>query len=296
MFTIGQSYQLGDEQFTIAKNLLAEPHHSHEVYLASDSAKQLWVVKFATTPLAVKQLRHEQAILQQLNRSLGTPYTRGVVAVHDSAQKHLLAAHITEYVPHTYTLAHYLQFHPTLVHQAQLLPKIFSWFKQCVDIMTAVHDQGIAHGDLKLQNCVLDAQDQVHVIDWDHGQWLTQSQRPATIEGTPPYMSPEHLHGQAPDPQTDIYTLGMMFLALAYGSVITPLYVWSRPKAERRDKAAVVKAIVVGETAKYYLYPLPRTELEMNLQAIWRRMTEPNRQQRFQTMLEIKTLVDGIIL
>lgn len=295
MFTIGQNYVLGNRCFTITKNLLTEPHHSHEVYLALDEAQQAWVIKFATTALAVEQLQHEQAILQELNHVIGTPQTRALVKFQDKTQPHVLAAHITEYIPHHYTLAHYLRFHPTLAQQTKMIPDIFTWFQQCIDVVATVHEQGIAHGDLKLQNCVLDDRGQIHIIDWDHGHWLKQAERPKTIEGTPPYMSPEHLRGQAPDPLTDMYTLGMMFMAVTYGSLMTPLYAWVRPKPQRREKAAVVRAIVAGETAKYQLYPLPRTPLEMNLQTIWQRMTQPERADRFPNMRSIKQLMNDFI-
>lgn len=287
MFTKGQSYQLGKYQLTITQNLLSEAHHGHEVYLASAASGQNYVLKFSTTPLATQQLHHEHSILQTLQGIAGIPQTQVVSAVHEPTQPQLQLAHIVQYMEHRATLAQYLRFQPTLLQQNELLPAVLDWFKQIVQILAAVHERGIIHGDLKLQNCLLNSAGRITIVDWDHGRFVGKAYFSTTIEGTPPYMAPEHLQGQTPDQRCDIYTLGMMHIALLYGSLLTPLYARSHGQAQRRHKTDIVATIIAGETAKYDLYPVPRSPAEAQLQAIWQRMTAPNAKQRFQTMAEI---------
>jgi len=88
---------------------------------------------------------------------------------------------------------------------------------QLVHGVMALHDAGLLHLDLKPANVLVARDGRVVVLDFG----LTRPQRPNEgetrgIAGTPMYIAPEVLQGQAPSPASDWYALGvMLYQALA---------------------------------------------------------------------------------
>ena len=87
--------------------------------------------------------------------------------------------------------------------------------------MQEAHRQGIVHRDLKPANIMVDQQGEPLIMDFglasresDVGPRLTHS---GAIVGTPAYMAPEQLSGQATGPAGDIYSLGVVFYELLTG-------------------------------------------------------------------------------
>ncbi len=98
-------------------------------------------------------------------------------------------------------------------------PRLIRVFRQILEGLRAAHDQGVIHRDLKPQNVMLDASDNVYVTDFGLAKSLEQSgmTQTGTIVGTPYYMSPEQVKGAPIDHRSDIYSLGVILYEMSTG-------------------------------------------------------------------------------
>jgi len=85
---------------------------------------------------------------------------------------------------------------------------------QIARALTAVHQLGVMHRDLKPGNIMLRADDSLALIDFGVAKQIEDTvgmTAAGTIFGTPYYMSPEQGHGEVVDERSDLYSLGVMF-------------------------------------------------------------------------------------
>jgi serine/threonine protein kinase len=92
-----------------------------------------------------------------------------------------------------------------------------------LDALSYAHDRGIVHGDVKSANVLLagDADAAaVTLIDWGLARFLAEPAARAThfVAGTPGYMAPEVLRGDAPEISSDVYAAGVILYELLTGS------------------------------------------------------------------------------
>src|ERR1700733_1361285 len=109
-----------------------------------------------------------------------------------------------------------------LTHTGKLLPERAVGIT--VDICRAldyIHLNGVVHRDLKPENIMVDDDDSAKLIDF--GIASRRGSRQLTfgslsqIMGTPDYISPEQVGGQAGDARSDIYALGIMLYEMLTG-------------------------------------------------------------------------------
>jgi eukaryotic-like serine/threonine-protein kinase len=86
-----------------------------------------------------------------------------------------------------------------------------------------IHSHGVVHRDLKPENVMVDANDNVKLIDFGiasnaGSRRLTFAKLSQTM-GTPDYISPEQVKGRRGDGRSDIYALGVMFYEMLTGKV-----------------------------------------------------------------------------
>lgn len=98
-------------------------------------------------------------------------------------------------------------------------PEIYCVFRQICDGVEYLHSMGLAHRDLKLDNCVMTENNVVKLIDFGTAtvfHYPGKQQVKATgIVGSDPYLAPEVLSEENYDPRkTDVWSVAMIFLCM----------------------------------------------------------------------------------
>ena len=106
--------------------------------------------------------------------------------------------------------------------------RVISVASQVCRSLREAHALGIVHRDLKPANVLLvrhgDEQDFVKVLDFGLVKQLGESPdeqltQTGLFMGSPKYMAPEQIHGNAVDARTDVYALGVMMYEMLTGRV-----------------------------------------------------------------------------
>ncbi len=91
------------------------------------------------------------------------------------------------------------------------------------DALEYIHKNGVVHRDLKPENIMVDADDNIKLIDFGiagnlGSRRITFTSLSQTM-GTPDYISPEQVKGKRGDARSDIYALGVMLYEMLTGEV-----------------------------------------------------------------------------
>lgn len=85
--------------------------------------------------------------------------------------------------------------------------------------LAALHRAGIAHGDVKTDNILVDSDDRVTLIDLGLARFEAAAHvRDGTIAGTPEYMAPEIACGGPTTAASDIYAAGVILYEVITGT------------------------------------------------------------------------------
>src|SRR5882757_2779753 len=83
--------------------------------------------------------------------------------------------------------------------------------------LAAAHTKGVLHRDMKPANVMLDGRGQVVITDFGLAGVVGQIQGADVRSGTPAYMAPEQLTGEAVSERSDIYSLGLVLYEIFTG-------------------------------------------------------------------------------
>ena len=143
--------------------------------------------------------------------------------------------------------------------------------QQLLSAVGVAHDFGIVHRDLKPDNILISNRGKTKILDFGISKLIDDKHRltaTGSMVGTPAYMAPEQVKGEAVDKCSDVYSLGMILYELLHGE---PPFTGPLP--------AVLHAQVFDRPRASTAIPSPIMEI------IWK-ATAKDRTQRFQTCEE----------
>ncbi|CAO3600691.1 unnamed protein product [Absidia cylindrospora] len=98
--------------------------------------------------------------------------------------------------------------------------RVHGWFQQLTNALQLCHRQGIVHRDLKLENILLDVNNNCKICDFGFARFTDNKQLLETFCGSLAYSAPEVIMRQKyTGPETDIWSLGVILYTLLAGEL-----------------------------------------------------------------------------
>jgi len=103
------------------------------------------------------------------------------------------------------------------------LERVLKFAQQLAGALAAAHAENVVHRDLKPQNILVDANDQLYIADFglakSYAEGAVGMTQTGAFLGTPRYMSPEQAEGNPTDGRSDLYALGLILYEMVTGDV-----------------------------------------------------------------------------
>lgn len=171
---------------------------------------------------AVKEFRHRDSFenLRDYNKKINAEYCIGIALKHPNIIETIDIIH--EAADHVYQVMEYCEYDLFAIVMSGKMSKaeIYCDFKQIMNGVKYMLDAGLAHRDLKLDNCVINSQGIVKIIDFGSAVVYrypgTEKINNATgIVGSEPYLAPEVVSKMNYDPRpSDIWSAAIIFCCM----------------------------------------------------------------------------------
>jgi protein phosphatase len=185
---------------------------SGEVYLAEGAGGPHVALKLSTVPTGDAEAAWKEGFIAAARNAQRLVHP-DIVAVHGAGIEGRLAWLAMELVPGD-DLSRYTT-------QSRLLPEalVLALGSRMAAAVAHAHRQGVMHRDLKPANVLVHLPGNVvKLADFGIARASDAAQTgTGVVMGTPVYMAPEQLAGNAPTPATDLYALGVMLFQLLSG-------------------------------------------------------------------------------
>lgn len=191
---------------------MGEVYRAHDERLDRDVALKVLPAGTLADESARKRFRKEALALSKLNHP-------NVETVHDFDTQEGVDFLVMEHIPGI-TLSDKLAAGPVPEKEITRLGA------QLAEGLTAAHEQGVVHRDLKPGNLRVTPDGRLKILDFGLAKLLRPVSATATTEsltetqavaGTVPYMAPEQLQGEPVDARTDLYAVGTVLYEMATG-------------------------------------------------------------------------------
>ena len=176
-----------------------------EVWAATDELLGRTVAVKLILPTLVDEPGFVRRFLAEA-RAMASVRHPGVVTIHDFYGDDRSAYLVMEFVEGQ-PLSHVIGRAGRLSAQSTM-----DLIAQAARALQAVHDRGIVHRDVKPGNLLVRTDGSIALADFGiaHGTAGTALTASGAILGTPAYLSPEQVLGQAASPRSDVYALGIV--------------------------------------------------------------------------------------
>jgi serine/threonine-protein kinase len=227
------------------------------VYVAEDPELGRKVaIKTIALPGSSKEMDTVQARFRQEARAAGTVSHPAIVTIYDVGREGDLAFIAMELVEGTELRR--------LIREGKLTPvQSLELAALVADGLAYAHERGVIHRDIKPGNIMVLPDGRVKIMDFgiarlQESDVKTQS---GVLLGSPQYMSPEQVAGQALDGRADIFSLGVVLYEMLTGvkpfdaADLTQLLFWvvnlpHKPPSERNPSLPAVIDYVIARALK----------------------------------------------
>ncbi|MCW6652621.1 Stk1 family PASTA domain-containing Ser/Thr kinase [Aerococcaceae bacterium NML210727] len=193
---------------TIGQGGMANVFLARDLILDREVAVKVLRFDFKDNPDAVRRFRREAVSASQLLH-------HNIVEIYDVEEKEGQQYIVMEYVQGT-DLKTFIRQHAPL--SLELVVSIMSQILAAIEI---AHRNKIIHRDIKPQNILITANNEVKITDFGIAIALSDTSitQTNTLLGSVHYLSPEQARGSNATPRTDIYALGVVLYELITGTV-----------------------------------------------------------------------------
>ncbi len=146
--------------------------------------------------------------------------------------------------------------------------------------LTAAHDRGVIHRDLKPQNIMINKRGEIVIMDFGLAAISDQLSGPEVRNGTPAYMAPEQLKGTGVTARSDIYSLGL---------VLYELFTGKKPY----DAKNVQQLIDLQDSVNLTSMTSVAADIDPSVEKVIRRCLEPDPAKRPATALAVAAALPG---
>jgi serine/threonine-protein kinase len=146
--------------------------------------------------------------------------------------------------------------------------------------LTAAHDRGVIHRDLKPQNIMINKRGEVVIMDFGLAAISDQLSGAEVRNGTPAYMAPEQLKGTGVTARSDIYSLGL---------VLYELFTGRKPY----EAASVQQLIDLQDSVNLTNMTSVAADVDPTVEKVIRRCLEPDPAKRLGSALAVAAALPG---
>jgi serine/threonine protein kinase/Tol biopolymer transport system component len=199
---------------------MGEVYRAHDTRLHRDVAVKVLPEPFARDEDRMRRFEQEARAVATLNHP-------NVLAIYDVGARNGVPYLVSE-------LLQGESLRQTLRHGPLPARKAGEYARQIADGLAAAHEKRLIHRDLKPENLFLTASGRIKILDFGLAKvsasgnsasapdaatvTLTNDTSPGMVMGTPGYMAPEQVRGEAVDHRADLFSLGATIYEMLTGN------------------------------------------------------------------------------